>query len=360
MSEAEVHALFDRLFPHGFAGQDVLDEIAPQGWEQSPLLACFHPSVEQVFEERLMFHRNAEGWRQLARKRQGQTIEEPPQPTREDVRREYKPSPVNVNEEVAELVGMCLWDVFSDNHEVVAADGRVADIGSFRGASGFLDSYLSRDHDGWKREDYLRFYMGTIGISRRADLIPVYAVIFRRLKAMGADWVYHFPELRIVELPSRDAEPASSAPGYSVSQSAVAEVNAQRRRTEVQRLRAELEEGNARAREAAMDREPHRQKSRDQIAPVHVRPGCMCQSRAERRRHRRVQPCRHFARRNDDSMVGGRFWLSTAFMGRIIRDHLRRERRVLRRLLPDAPNRDCAGAMARVKATLAALGASRP
>jgi hypothetical protein len=256
MSETEVDALFDRMFPLGFSGQDVLDEIAPEGWEQSPLLACFHPSVERVFEERLMFHRNTEGWRQLARKRQGRTIEEQPQPTLEDVRREYKPSPVRVNEDVTELVGMCLWDVFSDNHDVIAADGRVADIGSFRGASGFLDSYLSRDHDGWKREDYLRFYMGTIGISRRADLMPVYAVIFRRLKAMGADWVYHFPELRIVELPSRDAEPASSAPGYSVSQSAVAEVNAQRRRAEVQRLRAELEEGNARAREAAMDREP--------------------------------------------------------------------------------------------------------
>ena len=90
---------------------------------------------------------------------------------------------------------MCLWDVFSDNHDVIAADGRVADIGSFRGASRFLDSHLSRDQDGWRREDYLRFYLGTIGISRRADLMPVYAMIFRRLKAMGADWVYHFPEL---------------------------------------------------------------------------------------------------------------------------------------------------------------------
>jgi hypothetical protein len=256
MSETEAHALFDRMFPLGFSGQDVLDEIAPEGWEQSPLLACFHPSVERVFEERLMFHRNTEGWRQLARKRQGQTIEEQPQPTLEDVRREYKPSPIKVNEEVTELVGMCLWDVFSDNHDVIAADGRVADIGSFRGASGFLDSYLSRDHDGWKREDYLRFYMGTIGISRRADLMPVYAVIFRRLKAMGADWVYHFPELRIVELPSQHDDRAPSAPGYSVSQSAVAELNAQRRRAEVQRLRDELEESNARAREEAMDREP--------------------------------------------------------------------------------------------------------
>jgi hypothetical protein len=50
MSEGEVHALFDRLFPRGFAGQDVLDEIAPEGWERSPLLACFHPSVERVYE----------------------------------------------------------------------------------------------------------------------------------------------------------------------------------------------------------------------------------------------------------------------------------------------------------------------
>jgi len=74
MSEADVGAMLDRLFPRGFAGQDVLDEIAPEGWEQSPLLACFHPSVERVFEERLMFHRNMEGWRQLARRRQGRTI----------------------------------------------------------------------------------------------------------------------------------------------------------------------------------------------------------------------------------------------------------------------------------------------
>ncbi len=47
LTDAELHAFFDRLFPHGFAGVDVLTEIAPKGWEQSPLHACFHPSVEQ-------------------------------------------------------------------------------------------------------------------------------------------------------------------------------------------------------------------------------------------------------------------------------------------------------------------------
>ena len=98
--------------------------------------------------------------------------------------------------------------------------------------------------------------MGTIWIGQRADLAPVYAMIFSRLKAVGADWVYHFPQLGLVELPSHRDDRAPSAPGYSVSQSAVAELNAQRRRAEVQRFRDELEESNARAREEAMDREP--------------------------------------------------------------------------------------------------------
>jgi hypothetical protein len=40
-------------------------------------------------------------------------------------------SAVNQQEEVTELVGMCLWDIFSDNHDIIAPGGRPADIGSF-------------------------------------------------------------------------------------------------------------------------------------------------------------------------------------------------------------------------------------
>jgi hypothetical protein len=103
LSDAELRALFDRLFPHGFAG--------PKG---------------------------------------------------------YEPSAVKQDEEVTELVGLCLWDLFSDNHEVIVADGRVADIGSFRGAGAFLDEYLTRERDGWRDGDYMRFYLGTIWVSGRA------------------------------------------------------------------------------------------------------------------------------------------------------------------------------------------------
>jgi hypothetical protein len=257
MSEAEMHALFDRLFPRGFAGQDVLDKIAPEGWERSPFLACFHPSIERIFEERLLMRRNLEELRRMRRRHNGSATDvSSPEPTLEDVWKEYQPSPVDQDAEVTERVGLCLWGTFSDNHEVVAADGRLADIGSFRGAGAFIDEHLTRDRDGWREGDYMRFCMGTIWIGQRADLAPVYTMIFSRLRAVGADWVYHFPELGIVELPSRDEEPAPSAPGYSVSQSAVAELNAQHRRAEVQRFRAELEGAKARAREEALDREP--------------------------------------------------------------------------------------------------------
>lgn len=193
----------------------------------------------------------------LPRRRDGNVVDVPsPEPTLEDVRKEYDPCPVEQDAEVTELVGLCLWDTFSDNHEVIAADSRLADIGSFRGAGAFIDEHLTRDRNGGREGDYMRFYMGTIRIGQRADLAPVYAMIFSRLKAVGADWVYHFPELGIVDLPPRDDDPAPSGAGYSVSQRAVAELNAQHRRAEVQKLRAELEEPNARTRGEAMDREP--------------------------------------------------------------------------------------------------------
>ena len=148
MSEAELHALFDRLFPRGFAGHDVSTEIATEGWERSPLLACFHPSIERIFEERLLMHRNLEELRRMRRRHDGTALESSPEPTLEDVRKEYEPSPVQQDDEVTELVGLCLWDTFSDNHEVIAADGRLADIGSFRGAGAFIDEHLTRDADG--------------------------------------------------------------------------------------------------------------------------------------------------------------------------------------------------------------------
>jgi hypothetical protein len=258
LTDGELQALFDRLFSRGFAGADVCAELAPQGWERSPLLACFHPSAERILEECLSMHRNIEALHHAVTRRgkvRPHGTAPAPEPTLEAIQREYTPTPVNRHDEMTELVGSCLWDIFSDNHDVIVADGRVAHIGSFRGASAFLDDYLSEHRGTHRAGDHMRFYMGTLWISDRADLAPVYAMIFRRLEALGADWVYHFPEIGLVEFESVDAD-ADRSNRYSVAAAAAAELNARQRRDEVEHLRATLAEANVRAREDAMDRPP--------------------------------------------------------------------------------------------------------
>lgn len=256
LTDAELKEFFGRLFPRGFAGTDVLTEIAPEGWEKSPLLACFHPSVEKVFEEQVQMHRNIEELIGLERERKPDNPElaPKPEPTLEDVRADWQDKPVNAHEEVTELVALCLWDVFSNSHDVIAADGRVVDIGSFRGAAGFLAEYLTGPNDDLWSMDYCRFYIGTIWISDRADLTPVYAMIFRRIKALGADWEFYFPHLGVVDLsPLREVMEAPKPEEYSPSEAFGKEQEERERQKELENLRAELADGNAQARQDAMD-----------------------------------------------------------------------------------------------------------
>lgn len=259
LSDAELKAFFDRLFPHGFAGADVLAEVAPEGWEKSPLLACFHPSPEQVFQESLQMHRNLEELVRIRREREPDNpkLAPKPEPTLEEIRVEWRDTPVKGTEELTNLVGLCLWDVFSDNHEVIAADGRVVDIGSFRGAAGFIAECVSGPNEDLWSMDYCQFYMGTIWIGQRADLTPVYRMIFRRLKALAADWEFHFSELVVVDMaPLRAALEQQKPEDYSPSEAFAKEQEERERQEELERVRAELAEGNAQARREAMDLPP--------------------------------------------------------------------------------------------------------
>ena len=68
-------------------------------------------------------------------------------------------------------------------------------------------------------------------LSRRADLTAVYEMIFRRLRSVGADWVYHFPQLYLAEL-GRSGRADERGASYSVSDAAAAELQAQKDRAE--------------------------------------------------------------------------------------------------------------------------------
>jgi hypothetical protein len=101
------------------------------------MLACVHPSIEQRYEEAVQLIATSQRCG-CASSPERQRTAQRSSFVRTGALRKYAGStsaaPVRSHEEVTDVVGLCLSDVFSVNHHVIAADGRVVDIGSFRGA----------------------------------------------------------------------------------------------------------------------------------------------------------------------------------------------------------------------------------
>src|SRR5437762_4321972 len=189
LSDAELRGFLNGLFPRGLAGPDVVAEVAPEGWDRSPLLGCFHPSVEQVFEEEKRGRRESlhnEARRDVDPNADYVTA---PRSKLREVRSQWEPQPVRPIDELGELMGLCLWDVFSDGHVVVAADGRAADFGPFAESSKFLDRYVGGEICSSGRKCF-GFSWGTHTLAKRADLTSIFAMIFHRLRSAGGEWVY--------------------------------------------------------------------------------------------------------------------------------------------------------------------------
>lgn len=102
--------------------------------------------------------------------------------------------------------------------------------------------------------DYLRFYMGTWSIDRRADLTPVYELIFKRIQALGATWQFSFPRLQIIDFgtPPSDDRPEDYDPSAALQR----EEELQKRRAETNQLRADLDRSTLAAQRAARSAPP--------------------------------------------------------------------------------------------------------
>ena len=167
---------------------------------------------------------------------------------RDEIARDFQDSPIEFRSEVRELVGKCLWEVFSENHQVVAGDGRAVDLGSFRYAGGVLADYLNA-RTGTSEYDYMSFYLGTVWLGGRADLTPVYRMIFRRLNACGFDWIYHFPRLYLFDFKplKRWALEEKTGPdwqNYDPSSEFATEQEESERQCELDEMRASLAESH--------------------------------------------------------------------------------------------------------------------
>lgn len=132
----------------------------------------------------MAIRKNLEWLRKLSQKRRREsgTVEHlslESVPTLEEFLAEFEETSVKPEEECRNIAGCVLWEIFSDNHSVIADDGREIDLGSFRGAGSKLDAFDRGDIeeesgmedwiDIWDRGDYMRFYCGLAFIAGHTD-----------------------------------------------------------------------------------------------------------------------------------------------------------------------------------------------
>jgi hypothetical protein len=261
--ETEMLGFFTRLFPGGLRHPALLAELCPEGWERSPLFACMHPSPERCYEEHCELRQTMKSFDDELRARmpaeyRESGFPEDPELSFEEFLAEYPeetmpPTPLTAEAgvaEPAELLALCLWDVFGDNHWVITEDGEGAAMETLGELAGVIAEFHARAADApewraadedmweWHDADPLRFEMGTCWVAGRADLTPVYRMIFRRLRAVGADWEYGFPRLYLYEPPPVDD---GSFSGYDPSAALQRETERKAREAETRRRRRRLD-----------------------------------------------------------------------------------------------------------------------
>jgi len=168
-------------------------KIAPDGLKNTEYILFLHPSAEQQYEEYIRIRSNLNRLIKKAKKEEKKIeVSDFKQDDLADIL-EY--------EDFLYILGLSLWDVFSNNHEVLGEDNQIYDLGSFRGSARFIADFLN-DHFPEKlttKYDYLDFYMGTYAIEERGDLTPFYEYIFQKLKEYHCDWKYSFPQTYLIE-----------------------------------------------------------------------------------------------------------------------------------------------------------------
>lgn len=259
----ELVRAFNRMYPNGFGGADVIAAIAPDGWDKSPwggpkVPFELPPDMQKMFDES-----TAQMKKFLEMAKQF----EPPPPTAAEIDAKYGPKPVTAEPDAENLVGRCIWDIFSDNHEVFDADDeRKLDLGSSRGSGEWLATYLNRRtrREG-EQYEYYDYHLGNGMAEDKEQLMPIYRMIFLRMKALGLDWKYHFPRLYAVDFrplkkkmdeKKREEEGIPEFEGYDPAAAFEEEEKEREHDEELAKMREGLDEMYRESVEASKDRPP--------------------------------------------------------------------------------------------------------
>ena len=229
---------------------DLMNQLAPQGWANSPYVLVHHPTPKQRHSEITIMYENL-NW--LVNKRKPDQADFKPLvvPTLDELRQEHveKADSVKPLDELLTVFGGCVWSVFSNNHDVVSPNGMAYHLGSFRGTGSFLSKFIGQTYPDAPTFDYMDFYCADVFIERRADVIPVYELIFRRIKEQGCDWIYSFPRLHLISFDHLKEETPTDPAAYDPNKALAEDAGRQQRKEESRKLQEDFD----RAAEEAMD-----------------------------------------------------------------------------------------------------------
>jgi hypothetical protein len=249
LTDPQVLDFLSRLFPGGLGDAELLAEVCPDGWENSPQRLAFHPGPEKLYDEHCAFLKH---WESLG------LAKDPPKPipTYEEYLARDEKGPQSLGgplEEWTELLGDCLWDVLSNNHDVILANGERVHFGSFRMVSALIDQFITGEasDDSWDCGDCMRFYMGTSFVSGRTDLRPVYRLIFTQLGSLGCRWQYSFPQIYAIRF-----EKPEETGDYDASRAFAAEQERRKQEEEDRRFDERLAADVAESKRQAWDEAP--------------------------------------------------------------------------------------------------------
>jgi hypothetical protein len=182
----------------------LLNEVAPNGFNNSFLVNVYHPNPEQQYKE----YRHS----QLRLIQIQRTMKKPVnvESTKsfKEFTTEFESTPVDEQYEIVSIFGDCIWNVFSNNHTVFNENFESYDFGSWRCSGGFIADVINKlQLVPEKPFGYMDFYMGNAFTEHRADLTPLYKFIFKKLKAKNLDWEFSFPQMGLVNFNHENEEP---------------------------------------------------------------------------------------------------------------------------------------------------------
>lgn len=164
-----------------------IDTLCPDGIANHPWFQAMEQTDEEKYKEYLESVKNRNIF--MAEQKGNEYKETFPLPFDAFLESEfYDDEEPDYYKEFIELFSNCIWDVFSGNNSVLFQNKKI-DLGSWRGSAQFIADFVNH----YAEMDYhftgSDFYCGNIDDAYRETYLPMYELIFERLKKAGCSWI---------------------------------------------------------------------------------------------------------------------------------------------------------------------------